>query len=361
MRRRPWLLLLVFVSIAGSEETSPADSNNHRVSVHDAEDRDCSHLKGRLYSDCRCKGALPRVRSVWGTGQVMAAVAAATTCDRQSPGLDAKDRVLLQAVHASATRVRTAFELARKGDMLDAVSELLELFDEVKRVPETPVVLLHGPLAYSQCRWWVLGLRRETQAGMPPDARISVLAERVGKVCADALSEVLAGSDTARCKQAEYAASDEDYGYGSTYWDSWEQSEQVGGLDDQERDGRWPKSAVSPIPWLMAARLASFVAMGRPTEAVEEARLYGAVLEEGGLDMSDIIPHFSAPQCGPNASVHASMRHQLHRGTLWQAMSLLLCKRWQGLRLSACHPCAITRLWPLFSIRPGRNSRTSDL
>jgi hypothetical protein len=71
--------------------------------------------------------------------------------------------------------------------------------------------------------------------------------------------------------------------------------------------------------------------------------------------MSDIIAHFSAPQWGPNSTTQASMPHQLHRSTpakLWQAMSLLLCKRWQGLRLSACQPCAMTRLWPLFSVRP---------
>ena len=183
-------------------------------------ERDCSHLKGRLYADCRCAGALPQVRSTWGEGEVMAAVAAAESCDKSSPGLAVKDRVLLHAVHASASRVLSGFELARKGKFLDAGYELAEMFAEVEKVPETPPGLLYGPLAYAQCRWFVLAFRYETVAGMPLHSRTVILAKRVAQVCADTLSRVLASNSSPSCTYHGKNTADDYYGYADTFPDT---------------------------------------------------------------------------------------------------------------------------------------------
>jgi len=344
--------LTLAISSAGSEGAQPAEDDVHLAIAARgaAEERDCSHLTGRLHADCRCKGALPAVRSAWGAGEVMAAVAAAEPCDRESPGLNSKDQVLLQAVHASATRLRSGFEYARQGELLLAVAELSELFIEAQRVPETPICLVHGPLAYAQCRWWVLALRVEAVEGIPLHARASSLAERVGKVCGDALSDIMAGNATVGYTEQDDADDDECHEPSET-WDSTTEDGAV--WAGESLCQAWPPSAGSPVPWLLAARLVSLIAMNKPAHAVHEARLHGAVLEQGGLGVSDVITEILAPAWASN-STFSSMRRKTRSdmpAELWEAMALLLCKRWQGLRLNVCKGCSLPRLSPLFSVR----------
>ena len=197
----PLLLRLGVLAIISCAESLAGASNETQprgLAAVAHSERDCSHLKGRLYGDCRCRAALPRVRAVWEAGEVMAAVAATEACDRSSPGLDSRDRILLNAVYASASRVRTALDLAEKGEHVAAVTEFSELFSEAEKVPETPVGLLRGPLAYVQCRLWVLALRNETLDVFPPHSQIFALAQRVGKFCTDTLSDIIAGNSTVR-------------------------------------------------------------------------------------------------------------------------------------------------------------------
>jgi len=354
----PLLLRLGVLAIISCAESLAGASNETQprgLAAVAHSERDCSHLKGRLYGDCRCRAALPRVRAVWGAGEVIAAVAATEACDISSPGLDSKDRTLLNAVNASATRVRTALDLAEKGEHVRAVREFSELFSEAEKVPETPVGLLRGPLAYAQCRLWVLALRNETLDVFPPHAEIFALAQRVGQFCTDTLSDIIAGNSTAYCSQQDTAAG-KDYVECAPRFE-WLQGQRVNSSASGEwLQHPWPESAGSPVPWLLAAQLASRIATGHATDAIQEARLYGAHLEEGGLGLSNIISFMVTQSWTSNSTAHASAHRRSRRGMLTEvldAASLLLCKRWRGLRLGICEPCSLKRVSPLFSLRPG--------
>jgi hypothetical protein len=341
-----FLVLMLLFSVAGSQEAPIPPRNVPEVSVRPAEERDCSHLTGRLFADCLCQGALPGARNFWKAGDVLAAFAAARPCDKSSPGLDNVDRVLLHALHASATRARTGLELARQGQMLEAVTAFSELFAEAKKVPETPKGLLRGPLAHAHCRWWVITMRHETLAGVPAHPHLSALAERVGEVCAEALSDVV---NSTRLQPG----STEFEGFAHRFPRQREPSES--GVSEGSHTGLqidWPKSEGPPAPWLLAARLLSLVAMGKPEQAVQEARANGASLEAGGLDFPEFISRLSAPAAVSNSSWHHSMRTR-KTPKLWSMASLLLCKRWQGLRLKVCQPCSGMGVQLLFSVRTG--------
>ena len=354
MRReiqRLWALALLLVAVAsqgpppGSAPPAPTPAGSHpAVAAQPAPQRDCSHLSGRLLADCRCKGALAAVRMGWRSGEVMTAVATAEPCgDGSSPGLDAADRVLLQAVLASAARVRTGLALAKSGELLGAVAELAELFAEARKVPETPGDLLHGPLAHVHCRWFVLALRHEVVAGMPVPAATVALAERVGDLCADALSVLIAtNNSTAGSRRGVVSLS------GMPDADAW-----AGG--DEGRELAWPHSAEPPAPWLAAARMLSLVVGGKPAQAVQEAREHGAVLEAGRLDWARLLSRVLVPQDDSSNRTRAPSSASPRRpATFWGIASLLLCRRWNGLQLSACQPCGATRVVsPLFSVRAG--------
>jgi len=333
----------------------------HEIADGAAQERDCSHLQGRLRRDCQCKAALPAVRAVWAAGEVMAAAKSAEQCDKMSPGLDKEDRALLEAVHASANRVRTGLGLARDGRLLEAVSELSEVFVEAEKVPETPAGHLLGPLAYAQCRWWVLAVHHETSAGMPLDARTVTVAERVGKLCAEALSDVMAGNATASCKREGAALEDEYRGSARTASDTQQPKRTDDWSETPETDHEggwqaWPPSAGSPVPWLMAARLTSHIVTGNSTEAVGEARSYGAALEEGGLSLSALVSQTLTPSWPAKSTAHTTAHdEQAHsmRVSMWDLLSLLVCRPFHGLRLFACEPCAFARISPLFSVSAG--------
>ena len=348
--------LLAILSCAGSMASASNETQPRGLAAVAHSERDCSHLKGRLYGDCRCRAALPRVRAVWEAGEVMAAVAATEACDRSSPGLDSRDRILLNAVYASASRVRTALDLAEKGEHVAAVTEFSELFSEAEKVPETPVGLLRGPLAYVQCRLWVLALRNETLDVFPPHSQIFALAQRVGKFCTDTLSDIIAGNSTAYCSQRDTAAG-KDYVECTPRFE-WLQGQKVNSSASggEWLQHPWPESAGSPVPWLLAAQLASRTATGHATDAIQEARLYGAHLEEGGLGLSNIISRMVTQSWTSNLTAHASAHRRSRRRVLTEVMdaaSLLLCKQWRGLRLGICEPCSLKRVSPLFSLRPG--------
>ena len=93
------------------------------------------------------------------------------------------------------------------------------MFAEVEKVPETPPGLLHGKLAYAQCRWFVLAFRYETVAGMPLHSRTVILAKRVAQVCADTLSRVLASNSSSSCTYGQNVA-DDYHGYADTIPDT---------------------------------------------------------------------------------------------------------------------------------------------
>lgn len=333
----------------------------HEIADGAAEERDCSHLQGRLRRDCQCKAALPAVRAAWAAGEVMVAAETAEQCDKLSPGLDKKDRTLLEAVHASANRVRTGLGLAREGRLLEAVSELSEVFVEAEKVPETPAGHLLGPLAYAQCRWWVLAVHHETAAGMPPDARTVSVAERVGQLCSKTLSDVMAGNATASCQREGAAVEDEYRGSTRTASDMLQpkQTDEWSATSETDHDGvwqAWPPSAGSPVPWLVAARLTSCIVAGNPTEAVGQARSYGAALKEGGLSLSAVVSQILAPAWPENSTAHSTVHgQQAHdmRVNIWDVLSLLVCRPFQGLRLGACDSCAFARISPLFSVSAG--------
>lgn len=50
-------------------------------------ERNCSHLSGRQFTDCECKGTLVSAMSSWSQGDVFHAASFAATCDPSSPGL----------------------------------------------------------------------------------------------------------------------------------------------------------------------------------------------------------------------------------------------------------------------------------
>lgn len=348
--------VLAILSWEGDSTGASNETQTQELAAVAHSGRDCSHLKGRLYSDCRCKAALPRVRAVWEAGEVMAAVAAAETCDRSSPGLDSKDRTLLQAVHASATRVRAALEFAGSGEHVRAVSEFSELFREAQMVPETPAGLLRGPLAYAQCRLWVLALRNETLAVFPPHADTVALAQRVGQFCADTLSDIAAGNSASYCSEQDRLAGKDLVDCVPKF--EWLQGQEANssGMGSEGLQHPWPESAGSPVPWLLAARLASLIVTGQAAGAVQEARLFGADFQEAGLGLPYIISRIVAPALTSNSTAHAPRHPRSRRGVLaevWDAASLFLCKRWRGVRLGVCQPCSLKRLSPLFSLRSG--------
>ena len=62
--------------------------------------------------------------------------------------------------------------------------------------------------------------------------------------------------------------------------------------DQKNSDGSWlawPQSVGSPIPWLLAARLASLIALDNAMQAVKEARLKGAVFAQEGLGKAYLL------------------------------------------------------------------------
>ena len=73
--------------------------------------------------------------------------------------------------------------------------------------------------------------------------------------------------------------------------------------DQKNSDGSWlawPQSVGSPIPWLLAARLASLIALDNAMQAVKEARLKGAVFAQEGLGKAYLLFQVKKPTSHSN-------------------------------------------------------------